>query len=512
VVDALVERGVGHLFGVPGHGAYPIYGALNHEPRLKPIVGRNEQGIGFVADGWSWATNKVSVATCVPQAGLTNSATPILQATLDGERVLYVLEEEPGHRDVLRSTAKYYARVNRPEEIRTKLHSIIDQLEDGRPAGAAIEFPTSVLVNAAPNSGPKPGRVGPRMPTDAQLEEAAALLSKAANPVIVAGRPVVAGDGEQALLELAEKLRAPVHCHYNAKGAFPDNHRLALGFTWSATSAGEKLLEDADVVLAIGPREGVATGRRSPEQLASQLIHLDWDDDEQQGQPARLAIAGHVGLCLRRLADLVKPRTTDAVSDGHLAELRDHPWRYADTRIPWATGFFRSLGSELPRDIMLFCDSMVGIWAFRMLEATMGRSFRFGWGNGSGTLGYATPGAIGAKMAEPAREAVIITGDGAMLYNPQELATMMMYGTKLTVIVCNDNSFGAVRDNLGENFGGAIAHGLANPDFMALADAFGMRAVKCEDPNSIGKTLLRALDQSSSTLIEVPLELRPYRG
>ena len=136
---------------------------------------------------------------------------------------------------------------------------------------------------------------------------------------------------------------------------------------------------------------------------------------------------------------------------------------------------------------------------------------RSGWGNGSGTLGYGFPGGIGAKLAEPDREVVCIAGDGAALYNPQELATMRLYGQKITYIVCNDDCFGAVRDNLHEGYGAPIGHELVNPDFVKLAEAFGMRGIKAETPDGIGNALREALAGDQSTLIEVPLELRPGR-
>ena len=514
LVDALAERGVDYLFGVPGHGAYPIYGALNSVPAVQPIVGRNEQGVGFIADGWSWTTNRVAVCTSVPQAGLTNSATGLLQATLDGERMLFLLEEEPSHRDVLRSVARYYARADSAEEIRPAFHRLMDQLETGRPGGAALEIPHAVLNAAAERSGPRPERPAPRLPDPRLLDEASELLSRAERPAIVAGRPVVAAGAEDQLLRLAERLRAPVFAHPNAKGVVPEDHPLALGYTWSARTAGEDLLRSADVVLAIGPRAGVATGARTAEQLAVQLIHLDWDGLEQDGgEPARVKLAGDVGAALGTLAE----RVSAGRSGGYpypaeqLEAIRQGPWRYAEQRVPWAVPFFRSLQAALPRDVLFFTDSMVGLWIFRLLPAFAGRSFRFGWGNGTGTLGYALPGAVGAKLAAPQREVVVIAGDGAFLYNPQELATMLRYGQKLTVIVCNDNCYGAVRDNTAEQFGGAIGHELVNPDFIRLAEAFGMRAVRLGASEEIACALRTALDGDRSTLIEVPLELRPGR-
>ena len=512
VVAALEERGVDYLFGVPGHGAYPIYGALTRGSTVKPLVGRNEQGASFIADAWAWVTNRVAVATSVPECGFTNSSTGVWQATEDGERVLFILEYDPMHEGVARSVALHYARAESDEEIRPSFHRLMDLLETGRPGGAVLEIPQRVLVGAAERSGERPP-VPRRAAVEAKLlDEAASLLSRAERPVIVAGRAVVAAEAEAALLQLAEKLQTPVFADRNAKGALSEDHPLALGFTWSPTAVSEELLREADVVLAIGPREHAATGTRPPEQLGQQLIHLDWDSAGQgNGQPARLELAGHVGDALSDLSELASPRARPAFSSETLDAIREGPWRYAEQRVPWALGFFRELQAALPRDVLFFTDSLVGLWIFRLLKAYQGRSYRFGWGNGSGTLGYGFPGGIGAKLAEPAREVVCIAGDGAALYNPQELATMRLYGLKVTYIVCNDNCFGAVRDNLAENYGSAIGHELVNPDFVKMAEAYGMRGVRTDTPEGIGRALQEALAGDQSTLIEVPLELRPGR-
>lgn len=514
LVDALAERGVEYLFGVPGHGAYPIYGALTEVRAVRPIIGRNEQGAAFIADGWSWATNRVAVCTSVPSAGLTNSATGLLEATLDEERLLFVLEEEAGHRDVLRSVARYYDRAASCDEIRPAFHRLMDRLEVGRPGAAALEIPAAVLGSEAllERGGPKPDRLARTLPEDRLLDLAADVLTRAERPVIVAGRPVVSAGAEGALLRLAERLQAPVFAQPNAKGVLSEDHPLALGYTWSPTTAGEELLRSADVVLAIGPREGAAIGTRSAEQLADRLIHLDWDAEHQGPEwPARLALAGHVGAALDQLALRVSARASGGYRADELDAIREGPWQLAERRIPWAVSFFCELQASLPRDAMFFTDSMVGLWIFRLLRAYGPRTVRFAWGNGTGTLGYAVPGAVGAKLADPSREVVAIAGDGAFLYNPQELASMLLYRQKLTLIVCDDNSYGAVRDNTAEQFGTSIGHELANPDFVRLAEAFGMRGVRLGAPEEIGPALRTALDGDRSTLIEVPLELRPPR-
>src|SRR5688572_9538432 len=359
VVAALEERGVEYLFGVPGHGAYPIYGALTKGSSVKPIVGRNEQGISFIADAWSWVTNRVAVATTVPECGFTNSSTGVWQATEDGERLLFILEYDPMHEHVAKATALHYAQANSAEAIRPAFNRLMDLLETGRPGGAVLEIPQRVLVGPAERVGDLPARPK-HAPVDARaLDEAASLLSKAQRPVIVAGRPIVAAGAEAALLQLAEKLGAPVFVDRNAKGAIPEDHPLALGFTWSPTTVGEDLMREADVVLAIGPREHAATGTRPAEQIGQQLIHLDWDTSQQdESLPARLKLAGHVGDALSDLAELVTGREKPGFTAEALDAVREGPWRYAEGRVPWALDFFHELQAAIPRDVLFFTDSL----------------------------------------------------------------------------------------------------------------------------------------------------------
>jgi acetolactate synthase-1/2/3 large subunit len=171
--------------------------------------------------------------------------------------------------------------------------------------------------------------------------------------------------------------------------------------------------------------------------------------------------------------------------------------------------FARGLRAALPSDAILLLDSMIGLWLDRLFPALTPRSVRFPFG--TGTLGYGLPAAVGAKLAHPEREVVVVAGDGAFLYNPQELATMMRYGQKLTVVVANDNSYAAIKHTMTETFGRATAHALVNPDFVRLGEAFGMRAVRLTSPDDIAGALTEALGGERSTLIEVPLELRPPR-
>src|SRR5687767_136161 len=253
LIAALELHGVDTLFGVPGHGAYPIYDALNDFPKVKPFVGRNEQGATFGAEGYSRSTGRVAVATAVPKAGLTNAATGIWEANDQPSRLLFLLEADPTHRSILEPICRYYARAENPGEIAPKLHELMWRLRTDRPGAAAFEIPNGVL-NAPAAGDPRDGfeAPSPRLPTAAWIEQAAARLSQAERCVIVAGPP--AAEAPEALTRLAEALQAPVFVDGRSKGSIPDEHPLALGFSLSAERAGGRLLERADAVVLIGER------------------------------------------------------------------------------------------------------------------------------------------------------------------------------------------------------------------------------------------------------------------
>src|SRR5262245_32593955 len=253
LIAALELHGVDTLFGVPGHGAYPIYDALNDFPAVQPFVGRNEQGATFSAEGYSRATGRVAVATAVPKAGLTNAATGIWEANDQPSRLLFLLEADPSHRPILEPVARYYGRADRVEDIAPAVHDLMWKLRRERPGAAALEVPNAVL-NAQAGVDASAGFEVADLPAPdrERLREVARALSEAAHPVIVAGAP--AADAPAALVALAETLRAPVFVDGRSKGAIPDDHPLALGFSLAPNRPGAELVARADVVLVIGDR------------------------------------------------------------------------------------------------------------------------------------------------------------------------------------------------------------------------------------------------------------------
>jgi thiamine pyrophosphate-dependent acetolactate synthase large subunit-like protein len=416
---------------------------------------------------------------------------------------------------VLRAVARHHRRVEAPDDLAPAVHALLDQLEFGRPGAAVLEVATGVLTGRAAGRA-DPGRratVPPAAPSG-DVAAAARLLAHADRCVILAGATAAAARGGASVRALAEALRAPVFVDGLARGLLPEDHPLALGHSWTPGGPGARLLRDADAALVIGaPLAGGQAGAPwDPRmaQAARQLVLVDWDEQDQGPLPARVRLRGDVPGILRALAGAAAGRApATGFPAARLEEVRRWAWDYAAERVPWALPFFRGLRAALPGDAILLLDSLVGLWLDRLYPALGPATVRFPYG--TGTLGFGVPAAVGAKLARPAREVVAVAGDGAFLYNPQELATMLLLGQKLTVIVADDGGYGAIKHNMAERFGRATAHALANPDFVRLGEAFGMRARRLASPDEVGRALAEALAGERSTLLAVPLELKPPR-
>jgi acetolactate synthase-1/2/3 large subunit len=237
------------------------------------------------------------------------------------------------------------------------------------------------------------------------------------------------------------------------------------------------------------------------------LVRIDWDDAIEGGAPPRLT--GNMPSLLEGLAEAATARAADGWTTAELDEVRRSPHEYAEERVPWATGVWRDMRRVMPRDTLLFADSLFALWTARVFPAYAPNTVSFPWG--TGTLGHAIPAALGARRAFPDRPIVAAAGDGAFLYNPQELATMMLYQQKLVVVIANDDCYGAVRDNMKAMFGRSIAHQLRNPDFLSFGHAFGMDSTRLRSTDELSEALATALANDRPALIELPLELRPPR-
>jgi acetolactate synthase-1/2/3 large subunit len=281
------------------------------------------------------------------------------------------------------------------------------------------------------------------------------------------------------------------------------------------------LLRECDAILVIGAPVAAAqntstwdpqmvVGSRPPSRLAEQLLLVDWDTQDLAALPAKESAFGHVPSILADIKSRLTKRNEAMFERAQLDGVRSVPRRYAAERIPWAADMLATIRTALPEDSIVLADSLVGIWLERLHKVPGPCRMRFPWG--TGTLGYGIPAAVGAKLAAPEHNIVVIAGDGAALYNPQELATLRLYDQKVTVVVVNDNCYSAIKHNMTDAFGRSSAHELLNPDFVLLGEAFGYVSCRLSSSDELPDTLAKAAADARSWLIEVPLELLPPKG
>jgi acetolactate synthase-1/2/3 large subunit len=505
LVESLIAHGVRVVFGLPGVQLDPAFDALaRRTDRVRVYHTRHEQATSYMADGYARASGELGCCLVVPGPGVLNAMSGLATAYACNSPVLCVagqvqsqhidagrgvLHEIPHQLDMLRSVVKWSGRASAPDEVPAVVAEAVRQTRFGRPRPVAVEVPPDVLE--APAAGPPPDvDHDGRPPADAtRLEHVAALLHRAERPLIAAGGGVLQSGAWAELAQLAERLHAPVLLTQNAKGALSARHPLAF-----ENVTAPQLVQGADVILR---------WRLRPEQ---RLLRIDADPEElvREVEPD-VAVEADARPALELLADLLPPRAPTAWRD--LDQLRDRARAEVERLEPQAA-YGMALRHALPDDaILVHGMTQVGYWCRVGYPVYEPRTFL---GSGyQGTLGFELPTGLGAQVARPDRRVVVAVGDGGFLFNVQELATAAQHRIPVTVVVFNDNAYGNVRRMQQQRFGRLIASDLRNPDFLRLADAFGMRGVRAESPEAMGAAVRGALDGDEPVLVEVPVGEMP---
>lgn len=514
LVEALHTHGIRVIFGLPGVQLDPAFDALaRRADQVRVYHTRHEQATSYMADGYARASGELGCCLVVPGPGLLNAMSGLATAYACSSPVLCIagqipsdqinsgrglLHEIPHQLEMIRSVVKWSGRAMRPEEVPGVVAEAVRQMQTGRPRPAAVEVPPDVL-DATCEVAPVPAVAdGRRQQGDyALLEEVASLLHAAERPLIMAGGGVLQSGAWDELVEVAERLDAPVLLSVNAKGALSARHRLAFeGLT------APHLVRGADTILAVGTRFATGSGVRWRLQPDQRLLRIDADPEElvRDVQPA-VAVEADAKPALGLLADLLPPHSTTAWVG--LDELRQRCSAELATLEPQAS-FGAAIRKALPDDAIVIAGvTQVGYWCRAGFPVYEPRTFlAAGY---QGTLGFELPTGLGAQVARPDRRVVVIAGDGGFMFNVQELATAVQHQIPVIVIVFNDSGYGNVRRMQRQRYGRVIASDLHNPDFVRLADAFGLRGRRAAEPEGLGRALLEALSHPGPTLIEVPV-------
>lgn len=515
----LAAEGVTHVFGLPGEQLMHALDGLYHEKSIRFVTTRHEQGTTYMADGYARSSGRPGVAMVVPGVGVYNAASGLATAWACSSQVLMLagqvnrdgigagrtlLHEIHDQLEIVRPITKWRRRVLEPGEIPQAMQEAFRQLRSGRPRPAYIEIPPETFAeecDAAPLA-PAPAELA--APDPERIRRAAELLARAERPLIFAGGGVVLADATPELAEVAELLQAAVITTRNGKGAIDDRNPLSVGTMWTNPRL-RPFIGSADVVLAVGTRlsgSGV---------LESQsVIRIDADAAElDRPVKAAVGIAADARLGLAALRDALDARARKRPPRGkELAAVRADVEARQRALGP-AAAIAESLRRALPDDaIVASGTTTVGYICHMHFPVYRPRSYLAS--SYMGTLGFAFPCALGAKVAHPDRPVVCVIGDGGFLFTATELATAVQHDIALVTVVFNDNAYGNSNRDQRERFGGReIGTLLENPDFAKLAQSFGADGIALRDASQLEPALREALAGRRPAVIECPIPRLP---
>ncbi|GLW96531.1 thiamine pyrophosphate-binding protein [Microtetraspora sp. NBRC 16547] len=516
LVAALRGHGVDTIFGIPGTHNLAVYAELARSG-VTCVTPRHEQGAGYAADGYARVTGRPGVAVTTTGPGVVNAATALAQAYSDSSPVLLVspgvpsdhprlgrgyLHESKDQSGALDALCAWSHRVTSIREIPAAVARAFVSFTEGRPRPVHVEVPADLLERKGTADLATPFRSTPRVPDPDALDEAAGLLRAARRPAIVLGggarRP---GDDEpvtgRLAMELAERTGARVVTTVNGKGTVPESHPLCLGATLHLAGV-RRWLASCDVVLAVGTELGPAD-LWDDLVLTGTLIRVDVDPGQMYGDhladvpvvaDAALALAG---LAVRVPGERHVPAPEDPVERERDEELRDMTRRWAPQ--------LAALREAMPKDTVVVGDNSMISYHGAIVGMPMDPPGRFLFPAGYGTLGFALPAAIGAKVGRPDRPVVVLAGDGALQFSVQELATAVELRLSLPIVVAVNGGFGEIREEMKRRGMPPVGVDLHAPDLMTLASAYGARGREADRPEDLREAVEEALKTPLPTVI-----------
>ncbi len=519
LVDALLQHGVDTLFALPGVQLDGAFAALHRaQDRIRVIHPRHEQTTAYMADGYARVSGKMGVCMVVPGPGVLNASAAISTAYANASPVLVLTGQlnrdtiDAGHgnlheiRDqlgMMEHITKHAARAAHPEDISPAINNAVHALWGGYVRPVLVEVPWDTLHKTSQSRAqpPHPKPMAPA-PDSEQVVAAADLLRKAQRPLIITGAAINTSDAFAELQVLAERLQAPVMGIHNGKGALSDHHYLS-----HSALGGRYLMESADVILLIGTR--LSASNQYPWTIEPNHTYIQVDVDAAQiGHNVPVA-AGIVSDAKQALASLIQELPEQRASrEAEMLEVK----RLADValdNIQPQSSWARAIRRAMPDDGIVVNDmTQISYWGNLGWPTYEPRTFlSTGY---QGTLGWAYPTSLGAKVAAGDRVVVSISGDGGFGYCLNELATQAQHGIAAISIVFNDSGFGNVRRMQQELYGGAeIASELRNPDYVRLAESFGITGRRAESPQMLTRQIEESIQANEPTLIEVPTAPMP---
>ncbi len=526
-IRLLANQGITTITGIPGGSILPLYDALYREGTIRHVLARHEQGAGFIAQGMARSTGLPAVCFATSGPGATNIITAMADAYLDSIPVVFITGQVPlsmigtdafqevdvyglsipitKHNYLVRSAAELFDVI--PEAFHLAVH--------GRPGPILIDIPKDVqneLIECGDTLPGPPPRPQPALFDPDQLVRAVAMIDAAQRPILYLGGGVILGNAGDEARRFAQKAGLPTTMTLLGLGVIPPEHELYLGMLGMHASRATNLaMHDCDLLIGIGVRfDDRATGKVAEFCPQAKIIHIDIDPCEiSKLRPANLGFVGDVKDSLAALLPLIKEgKRREWLA--HIARLRaQYPFfctEHLDFARPY--GIVMRVAELVGDEAIVTTD--VGkhqMWAAQVYPFTRPRQFLTS--GGLGTMGFGVPAALGAALAEPERPVVCFTGDGSLLMNIQELATIVEQRANVKIILLNNRSLGLVRQQQQLFYGGNVMASVFehNVDYPAIARGFGMCAYDVTDTAELDAVLQAALQSTGPCLVNIPVAM-----
>jgi acetolactate synthase I/II/III large subunit len=521
LVKSLELAGVDVMFGIPGGAILPAYDPI-YDSKIRHILVRHEQGAGHAATGYAQATGKVGVCIATSGPGATNLVTPLADAHMDSVPMVAITGQVPGPaigtdafqeadiRGVTMPVTKHNYLITDPQDIPRAIAEAFYIAKSGRPGPVLVDIAKDALQKMTGFNYPKQLELRgyrPQVEPDNQaIKDAATLISESSKPVFYIGGGVIKANAARELLELAEVVGAPVVTTLMARGAFPDSHKQHLGMPgMHGTVAAVTALQKADLLITLGARfDDRVTGKLSSFAVNAKIIHADIDPAEiGKNRYADVPLIGDLLPTIKALIPAVKEAFKKRQPDFSTW------WRQMNSlRETYPLGYNEPEdGSLSPQYVIERIGAITGpdaiyvagvgqhqMWASQFIKYEKPRT----WLNsgGLGTMGYAVPAAMGAKVGAPNTPVWAIDGDGCFQMTNQELVTCSLNNIPIKVAIINNESLGMVRQWQSLFYQGRYSntdlHSKRIPDFAKLAEAMGCVGLRCESKGDVDRIIKEA--------------------
>lgn len=522
LLEALQREGVDVIFGYPGGAVIPIYDALYDSP-IRHILTRHEQGAAHAADGYARATGRVGVCLATSGPGATNLVTGLANAYMDSVPMVAFTGQvgtallgrdsfqEADITGITFPVTKHNYLVKDVADIPRVVKEAFHIASTGRPGPVLVDLPKDISLTKGKPEFPEeinlPGYKPTFVGNARQIKAAAAAIEQAHRPVIYAGGGIVIAGAEDQLVQFAERVNIPVTTTLMGLTGFPSRHPLFLGMLgMHGTAAANYAVTESDLLIAVGARfDDRVTGLVSTFAPHAKIIHIDIDPAEI-GKNVRIdiPIVGDAKNVLEALLEILPDKPHPDWIAKTEEWKRRHPLRYQASEEEIA-----------PQSVVEMIDELTGgeavittevgqnqMWAAQHLHFTRARSFITS--GGLGTMGYGFPAAIGAQLGCPDRLVIDIAGDGSFQMNIQELATLTTYSLPVKIVILNNSFLGMVRQwqelfNNGRYSSTELTH---NPDFVKVAEAYGIKGLRATRPEELRSVLEEAFNTPGPVLVD----------